>query len=334
MQLSETKLNQIVLEEVATRLLEQIIEEELVKLLPENEDLEAYKQDVKRSIMHKAKKGLLPLTVAASLLGFINQKTTDYADTKAADAEITQQINKEKANTDEAQLEKFADQLNNTARYMWGVGDQGAMPVPGTDGKITVLPPSYSLAVRAFLDKKANAERIASGEEPLMRYGELDLEDIPQIGGDYSYQGSYEENVDNFFNVYTGKDMINAMDVLEKVPELDVVSGTGTEQMIIMVNPDKIDSNYVLPELGMTAADYYNSQYGTFLGTGEKNAMELPDEEMIVTPDDDTEKLDQGLIDATNKKAQQHQSRRMKESKITWKNYKNRKKKLAQSTLT
>ena len=315
MQLSEARLKQIVLEEVATRLLEQMIEEELVKLLPENEDLEAYKQDVKKSIISKAKKGLLPFTVATALLGFINQKTTDYADTKAAEAEIVQQMNVEKANTDEAQLEKFADQLNNTARYMWGVGDQGAMPVPGTDGKITVLPPSYSLAVRAFLDKKANMERVEAGEEPIMRYGDFDIENIPQIGGDYDYQGSYEENVDKFFNAYSGKDMIDAMQVVQRVPELDVVSGTGTEQMIVMVNPNKIDPNYVLPELGMTAADYYNSQYGTFLGSGEKESLDTG------APDTD---LDAELIQKTKERADN-----LKESKITWKNYKNRKKKLA-----
>lgn len=315
MQLSEARLKQIVLEEVATRLLEQMIKEELVKLLPENEDLEAYKQDVKKSIISKAKKGLLPFTVATALLGFINQKTTDYADTKAAEAEIVQQMNVEKANTDEAQLEKFADQLNNTARYMWGVGDQGAMPVPGTDGKITVLPPSYSLAVRAFLDKKANMERVEAGEEPIMRYGDFDIENIPQIGGDYDYQGSYEENVDKFFNAYSGKDMIDAMQVVQRVPELDVVSGTGTEQMIVMVNPNKIDPNYVLPELGMTAADYYNSQYGTFLGSGEKESLDTG------APDTD---LDAELIQKTKERADN-----LKESKITWKNYKNRKKKLA-----
>ena len=138
-----------------------------------------------------------------------------------------------------------------------------------------------------------------------MRYGEIDPENIPQIGDDYNYQGSYEENVEDFFNVYSGADMIDAMKVVQKVPELDVVSGTGTEQMIIMVNPSKIDANYILPELGMTAADYYNSQYGTFLGSGEKGSLDTGEPE----PE-------------------------LKENKITWKNYKNRKKKLAQSTLT
>ena len=300
MQISEVRLRSIVTEEVMVRLIEQIIEEELKNFLSENEDLEAYKQATKRELMAKVKKGLVPATAITALLGLLNQKTTNYADIKAAENELVYQLNIEKESTDEAQLDKFADQLNNTARYMWGVGDQGAMPVPGTDGKITVLPPSYSIAVRAFLDKKANMERVAAGEEPIMRYGDFNPENIPQIGGDYNYQGTYEENVKDFFNVYSGKDMIDAMKVVQKVPELDVVSGTGTEQMIIMVNPNKIDADYVLPELGMTASDYYNSQYGTFLGSGEKESLDTGEPE----PE-------------------------LKENKITWKNYRNRKKKLA-----
>ena len=164
MKLTEAKLRQIIIEEVASRLLEQIIEEELDKFLLENdEDLDAYKEATRKAWIAKIKKGLVPFTAGAALLGLLNQKTTNYADIKAAEQEAVYQMNVEKENTDEAQLDKFADQLNNTARYMWGVGDQGAMPVPGTDGKITVLPPSYSLAVRAFLDKKANMERVEAG---------------------------------------------------------------------------------------------------------------------------------------------------------------------------
>jgi hypothetical protein len=100
--------------------------------------------------------------------------------------------------------------------------------------------------------------------------------------------------------------------------------------MIVMVDPNEISGDYYLPELGMTAADYYNSQYTGFMGDGEKASLDMPDEEMTITPDDDDkEMLDQGIIDATNKRAQQYQKRSMKESKITWKNYKNRKKLLA-----
>ena len=300
MRITKKQLKQIVAEEVAHRLLEQIIEEEFDAHLAENEDLEMYKQAKKRSLVAQVKKGLIPTAAVAALFGVLNQQTTNYADIQAAEQEATYQMNVEKNSTDEAQLDKFADQLNNTARYMWGVGERGAMPVPGTDGKVTVLPPSYSLAVRAFLDKKANMERAAAGEEPVMRYGELDLENLPQVGDKYGHQGTYEENVEDFFNVYSGKDMVDALAVVGRGPELEVVSGTGSEQMILMVNPSKINPDYILPELGMTAADYYNSQYGTFLGSGEIESMDTGEPES-----------------------------ELKENKITWKNYKNRKKKLA-----
>mgnify|MGYP003115336196 CR=1 FL=1 len=255
MKITKKQLKQIVAEEVAHRLLDQIIEEEFEAYLTENEDLEAYKKAKKRDLVSKVKKGLLSTAAVGALFGLLNQKTTDYADIKAAEREMVYQANVEKDNTDEAQLQQFADQLNNTARYMWGVGNSGAMPVPGTDGKITVLPPSYSLAVRAFLDKKENIKR---------------------------------------------SHLKKSLNTGIRVPELDVVSGTGAEKMIVMLNPNKIDANYILPELGMTAADYYNSQYGTFLGSGEKEA------------------LDTGAPEPE-----------LKEGKITWKNYKNRKKKLA-----
>ena len=78
----------------------------------------------------------------------------------------------------------------------------------------------------------------------------------------------------------------------------------------------------------MTAAAFYNSQYGEFMGDGEKGALEQPDEEMTVTPDDYSIRtrgqLDPELIQKTKERAAS-----LKESKITWKNYKNRKKVLA-----
>ena len=81
-----------------------------------------------------------------------------------------------------------------------------------------------------------------------------------------------------------------------------------------MLDPNKISADYYLPELGMTAEDYYNYQYGEYMGSGEKEALDMPDEEMVVTPDDETE-LDQGLIDATNDRAKRYQQRQSNESK-------------------
>jgi hypothetical protein len=329
MQLSEARLRELVNEEVRQRLTEYYIDQEIAALIAEGveADWDAAKRKARKKMLTRGGAAALALGIGA---GSLKHATDVHTDTLGSerDARISQNV--DAANTDESQLGKFADQLNNTAAFMWGVGDQAAMPVPGTDGKITVLPPSYSLAVRALLDKKANIERAANGQPPIMRFGELNIQELPEIGGDYEYQGTYKENVEEFFSVYSGKDMVDAMAVLQAVPELNVVSGTGMEEKIIMVNPNKIKPSYILPELGMTAQDYYNSQYGSFLGDGEKAAMELSDEEMTVTPDDDDkEMLDQGLIDATNKRALKLQQRSMKENRVTWKNYKNRKKVLA-----
>ena len=51
MQINEAKLNRIIREEIALRIIEQVIEEELDKFLLENEDLQAYKKQYRRSIV-------------------------------------------------------------------------------------------------------------------------------------------------------------------------------------------------------------------------------------------------------------------------------------------
>jgi hypothetical protein len=332
MRVTEAKLRQIVLEEVQLRLLDIYIAEELDRMFEEDEedddDVAAWKKRKKGAWASTIKKAAIPALALGLAGGGLKYATDDHADTQAAASAERQAQNIAAANTDEARLEDFADQLNNRYRFLWGKGENTAVYYPGTDGKVTVLPPSYSIAVQAFLDKKANAKRIDQGLSPILRYGEIDYENLRPAGTDYS--GDFEQNVDTFIDEYSG-DMIDAMAVLGAVPELQVVAGSGTEEAIVMANPASIDSDYYLPAVGMTAQQYYDSQYGYFMGDQEREAIEdAPDEEMIVTPDDDDkEMLDQGIIDATNKRVQQDQKRRMKENKITWKNYKNRKKMLA-----
>jgi len=309
--------------------MEYYIEKELQILFEDSDDPEVQKaREEYRKLSRQGKKIPAALTLALGLgMGGLKMATDRHDDIQAAkhDARVTQNI--AAANTDEARLEDFADQLNNRYRFLWGKGEDTAVYYPGTDGKVTVLPPSYSIAVQAFLDKKANAKRMDQGLAPILRYGEIDYENLRPT--DSGYSGDFEQNIDTFIDEYSG-DMIDAMAVLKAVPELEVVAGSGTEEAIVMVNPASIDSDYFLPAVGMTAQQYYDSQYGYFMGNQEREAIEdAPDEEMVVTPDDDSEKLDQGLMDTTNKRAQQHQKRSMKENKLTWKNYKNRKKMLA-----
>jgi len=315
--ISESKLRKIVLEEVQLRLLDLYITEELERIFEEegkeaeDEDLQAYKAAAGKELQSYAKKGLIPVAFAAAVLGYLGQETTSFSKTQAAVSKARIQANIDAANTDDAQFDELVDQLNNQYAFRWGKGDDSVVYAPGYEDKITVLPPSYSIQVKVLQDKKKNAKRMEQGLKPFERYGKIDLEE--PIDHYRQYQGDYEENIDSFFKTHKGK-FVDAFDVVEKYDELKVIPASGTEERIIMVDPDKISGDYYLPELGMTAADYYNQEYGEYMGSGEKEALDMPDEEMVVTPDDETE-LDQGLIDATNDRAKRYQQRQSNESK-------------------
>jgi hypothetical protein len=328
MNISESRLRQIVLEEVHAGLMEHYIEKEIQILFEDSEDPEIQKdREEYRRLSRQGKK--IPAALALALgLGFGGLKvaTDAHSDTKAAatDARVTQNI--DAANTDEAQLQDFADQLNNQYAFRWGKDNNSVVYYPGSEGKVTVLPPSYSIAVQALQDKKANAERMVAGEKPIQRYGEIDYDNLKPDNTE-EYQGDYEGNIDKFFGEYKGK-FVDAMKVVGSHDELNVVPGSGMEQAIVMVDPNKIDGNDYLPEMGMTASEFYNSQYGGFMGDGEKAALEQPDEEMTVTPDDVTIRT-RGQIEPKLVQKTKDRAASLKESKITWKNYKNRKKVLA-----
>lgn len=328
MRITKYKLRQIIKEEARQHLTEYYVKKEIQILFEDSDDAEVQKdREEYRRLSRQGKK--IPAALALALgLGFGGLKvaTDAHSDTKAAatDARVTQNI--DAANTDEAQLQDLADQLNNQYAFRWGKDNNSVVYYPGTKGQVTVLPPSYSIAVQALQDKKANAERMATGQKPIQRYGEIDYDNLKPDNTE-EYQGDYEENIDKFFGDYKGK-FVDAMKVVSSHDELNVVPGSGMEQAIVMVDPNKIDGNDYLPEMGMTASEFYKSQYGGFMGDGEKAALEQPDEEMTVTPDDYTIKsrgqLEPELIQKTKERAAS-----LKESKNTWKNYKNRKKVLA-----
>ena len=322
MKIAKSQLRKIIKEEVEMRLIEYYVEKEIEILFEDSEDPEVQKaREEYRRLSRQGKK--IPAALALFLgIGFggLKYATDQHADIKGAniDAEITQ--NMEKAASDEAQLDKFSDQLNNQYAFRWGKGNNAVVYAPGSKGKITVLPASYSIAVKALQDKKMNAERIAQGLRPFERYGEIDLDNLRD--NERGYEGDFEQNIDNFFKTHKGN-FVNAMNVVSAHDELNVVPGSGTENMIVMVHPDKISGDYYLPELGMTAADFYNSQYGSFMGSGEMAALEQPDEEMVITPDDGPQ-LNPELVRKTKERVDD-----LRESAFASKDYKNRKKVLA-----
>lgn len=325
MKIAAARLKELIKEETHFFLTEYYVKKEIQILFEDSDDAEVQKdREEYRRLTRQGRKIPAALTLALGLgAGGLKYATDIHTDTlgAATDARVTQNI--DAANTDEAQFDKFSDQLNNQYAFRWGKGSNSVVSWPGSDGKITVLPPSYSIAVQVLQDKKDNAERMAQGKKPIQRYGAIDYDNL-KPESPQEYQGDYEENIDKFFGDHKGK-FVDALKVVSSHDELDVVPGSGMEQAIAMVDPNKIAGDYYLPEMGMTAAQFYKSQYGGFMGDGEKEALEQSDEEMVVTPDDDgKEKLDPELIQKTKERAAS-----LEESKNTWRNYKNRKKVLA-----
>ena len=322
MQINEARLRQIVLEEVRTHLVEHYAEKEIQVLFEDSDDPEVQKdREEYRRLSRQGKKIPAGLALALGLgVGGLKMATDQHADTLGAkhDARVSQNI--DAANTDDAQFKELVKQLNNQYAFRWGKGNDSVVHAPGSGGKVTVLPPSYSVMVKVMHDKKANAERIEQGLEPMQRFGEIDTDlrakDIYQAdkaSGNFEGKGSLDDEISNFFQVHKGE-FVDAMNVVGSHDELQVVPGSGMEQAIIMVSPDHIDANTYLPAVGMSAGDYYNLQYGKYMGDGEKEAIDAPD----------SDNLNPELIQKTKERAAS-----LKESKVTWKNYKNRKKILA-----
>ena len=326
MKITTTRLKEIIKEEVHTHLVEHYTEKEIQILFEDSDDPEVQKdREEYRRLARQGKKIPAGLALALGLAsGGLKMATDQHADILGAkhDARVSQNI--DAANTDDAQFKQLT---NNQYAFRWGKGSDSVVHAPGSDGKVTVLPPSYSVMVKVMQDKKANAERIAQGLEPTQRFGEVDTDltakDIYQTNkasGELGDKGSMDKEISNFFKVHKGE-FVDAMKIVGAHDELQVVPGSGTEQAIIMVHPDEIDANTYLPAIGMSAGDYYNLQYGKYMGDGEKEALEGPDDETF-NPDSE---INPKLVQNTAKRAQ----RTMKENRVTWKNYKNRKKMLA-----
>ena len=326
MKLSEVRLKQIIREEVVERLIEievqkfrLVLREECARkgiILTEQQEDDAEEEfrkvqkdlrdAIRRSRIAAAKKAATLATVAGiggGALAYGTEKKSQDVTQQQQDIATQAQI---ESSSDEAQFEDFVDYVNNPAAFRWGKGEAMAMSLPGTKGKVTVLPASYSIAVQALLDKKENLKRMEQGKKPLSRFETPDLEDLPSLRDKSTakQKGDAKDNLEDFFTTYSNKDLMDVSPLLKSIDELQIVPGSGTEQMVVMVKPSSISPDYVLPKLEMTAAEYYDSQYyGQFLGSGEaESIMDLADEEMVVTPDPETE-LPPELIRRTKERA-------------------------------
>tara|TARA_R110002020_G_scaffold464327_1_gene684854 strand:- start:254 stop:1219 length:966 start_codon:yes stop_codon:yes gene_type:complete len=321
MKITTAQLEQIIKEEVHVRLLNLYINEELDKLgviLTEAE-----KDSVLKRLGKSARHHAFGLGTAGALSGV-------GIPTYLASAEHEAELEKdriEKTAEREAEAESLARKkaqletyMNNPAAFRWGVGGETMMQLPGEEGMggTSVLPASYSVIQQVHHDKKNGTPR----------YGIPDLEDMPTMTGDQPPGiGDPDENLQTFFSDFSESQMVDASATLfgrygkdhpkagqRKYPHVKRMAASGLESRILMLDPRVLDPNYVLPENGMRVKDYYNwAFFGKFLSAEEREMFDMDNPEREA----DATATTQHTVDVTPNK------------KFTWKEYKNRKKRLA-----
>ena len=247
--------------------LKRIIKEEVIKKLLEQDDDISFNPPglSRRNLMKRLGAGGV-LATGAGTLG----KALD-ADKEARAAARLSRTEKqyEKAYSFEEKALEFNEYINNTAAFRWGVGEQSMMQLPNSVEKdkhgiprgITVLPPSYSIAVLAFNDKLNGQSRF---EPP-----------AAQVNFTESADGeSAAKSMDYFFDEFNNSkgSFIDANRIFNEVPGIERLPAQGLERGILMVDPQILlsDPEYVLPENGLTVREYYNwLYYNQFLSIDE-----------------------------------------------------------------
>ena len=134
--ISESKLKQVILEEVVTQVIEQIIEEELDKFLFENKDLDAYRASQRRSVIDAVKNKLIPLAIGGSLLAVLADKTSDYSDIKAAERAAAEAQAEASRELSGHALEEIENLLGSSANFTWSIdSDANQGTVGGEEGQ-------------------------------------------------------------------------------------------------------------------------------------------------------------------------------------------------------
>ncbi len=146
MKLTEQRLKRIIKEEVIRKLLEQ------------DDDISFNPPGLSRRDFMKR---LGAAGVLATGAGALDKVLDADKEARAAARLARTEKQYEKAYSFEEKVSDFNEYINNPAAFRWGVGEQSMMQLPNSVEKdkqgiprgITVLPPSYSIAVLAFNDK-------------------------------------------------------------------------------------------------------------------------------------------------------------------------------------
>ena len=252
MKLTEQRLKRIIKEEVIRKLLEQ------------DDDISFNPPGLSRRDFMKR---LGAAGVLATGAGALDKVLDADKEARAAARLARTEKQYEKAYSFEEKALEFNEYINNTAAFRWGVGEQSMMQLPNSVEKdkhgirrgITVLPPSYSIAVLAFNDKLKGISRFKPPAK--------------QVNFTESANGdSASESMKYFFDEFDSSSFMDANKIFGQVPGIRRLPAQGLERKIIMIYPQILlsDPEYVLPENGLTVREYYNwLYYNQFLSIDE-----------------------------------------------------------------
>lgn len=228
----------------------------------EKDEIDLYRKETRRNFLKQLGKWGAAAGLAGAIglpLGSAIQK--DKEERATAMAQHKEDVF-DKVNTKEYKEKEFLEYLNNTAAFRWGKGQEAMMQIPGSQQTIGgikrgigVLPPSYTIALRALLDKRNGAPIYEPPEQQVS---------LTQGDG-----GAAQQNLDTFFEDFEEKDFVD-YGAAFKISGIKHVPGGGLERGMKMVDPRSIPPSYVLPENGLTAQEYYNwVYYNQFLSLDE-----------------------------------------------------------------
>jgi len=256
--------------------LKQIIKEEVVKKLLEQDEFEDYKKMTRRDLLKKGATAATALTGIGGASSLLKHYTDTDKEARAASRQDAAIEAYQKAYSLEEKIDDFNEYLNNVAAFRWGRGQESMMQLPdsqemvgGLPRGITVLPPSYSLAVLAYNDKLNGTPKYAPPADQV------------SFTKNASGEGA-AESMEYFFDEFSEENYMDANQIFDLVPGIRRLPAQGLERGIVMISPDVLlsDESYILPENGMTVRDYYNwLYYNQFLSIDEVAEYDYESEE-------------------------------------------------------
>jgi len=310
--IKEDRLKQIIRQEIELHIIEQIIDEEFEAFLLESDAYDRYKAQDRKDLKSKVARSLAGLTAATGAGFTMQQKVDDLGQAKKASAQTAAQKNYEASSTIENAAKELQKRAANLKSWMWTSTDTQTLPFPTNPENYSeaVLPPEWSVMAQVAIDMKAqkpkypvdkNYLQVANNPDSLSS-AYKNIKGNPPKGPHKNFFKTFSPDTYPFSDASElgiNRAMFPAGTGLPSAM-LDLDGDGGPDlQNIVYIPFDELPDDYVMPLSGLTKSDYYKKYY-----YGDGMSLEMFKNLKGAKPS-------------------------VKESKITWQNYKNRKKKLA-----